>query len=83
MTDHGKIVSYDTGNGTGTIAPKQGGAALPFCKAALAQQGPEPTRDQHYSYDVKSAENGKHYADNLQLEGDAIIPPAPTRVRHG
>lgn len=63
MTDYGKIVSYD--NGTGTIAPKQGGAALPFGKSALAQQGQEPTRDQRYSYNVKRTKNSKHYADNL------------------
>lgn len=45
MTDFGKIKSYDTGNGEGTITPEQGGDVLPFRKADLQQQAQEPKQD--------------------------------------
>lgn len=77
MTDFGKIKSYDTGNGEGTITPEQGGDVLPFRKADLQQQAQEPKQDQRYGYDVKNAENGKRYAVNLQPQGEAQSQQAP------
>ena len=73
MTDFGKIKSYDSGKGTGTITPEKGGDALPFRKSDMQQQGQEPQQEQRFGYDVKNADNGKRYAINLQSqpgEGD-------------
>lgn len=70
MTEFGKIASYDSGKGTGTISPESGGDVLPFRKASLQQQAQEPKQDQRFGYEVKSSENGKRYADNLQQQGD-------------
>lgn len=85
MTDFGKIVSYDSGNGMGTIAPEKGGDVLPFRKTALQQQGQEPVRDQRFGYDVKSTDNGKRYADNLQQQqqGDAQTLQEQARNQQG
>lgn len=77
MTDFGTIKHYDTGNGKGTITPNRGGDALPFRKADLQQQAQEPKQGQRYGYDVKNAENGKHYAVNLQMQGEAQSQQAP------
>ena len=70
MTDYGKIASYDSSKGSGTIKPESGGDALPFRKSSLQQQAQEPKQDQRFGFDVKSADNGKRYADNLQQQGD-------------
>jgi cold shock protein len=77
MTDFGKIKSYDTDNGTGTIIPEKGGDSLPFRKSALQQQGQEPKQDQRYTYDVKSGDKGNRYAVNMQAQGEAQSQKAP------
>jgi CspA family cold shock protein len=77
MTDFGKIKSYDTGNGTGTISPEKGGDTLPFRKSALQQQAQEPKQDQRYGYDVKSGDNGTRYAVNMQAQGEGQSQKAP------
>ena len=83
MTDFGKIKSYDTGNGRGTIVPEKGGDALPFRKSDLQQQAQEPQQDQRYGYDVKSADNGKRYAINLHQQGEADIQQEQARAQQG
>lgn len=83
MTDFGNIKSYDSGKGVGTIAPEKGGDALPFRKSDLQQQAQEPKQDQRYGYDVKSANDGKRYAINLQQQGDANAHQEQARAQQG
>ena len=83
MTDFGTIKSYDSDKGRGTIAPERGGDALPFRKSDLQQQAQEPRQDQRYGYDVKSVDNGKRYAINLEAQGDAQIQQEQARAQRG
>ncbi|GAO52944.1 cold-shock protein [Novosphingobium sp. MD-1] len=83
MTDFGKIKSYDSNKGLGTIAPERGGDALPFRKSDLQQQAQEPKQDQRYGYDVKDAEGGKRYAINLHQQGEADIQQEQARAQQG
>lgn len=83
MTDFGNIKSYDSGKGRGTIVPEKGGDALPFRKSDLQQQAQEPKQDQIYGYDVKSADNGKRYAINLQPQGEVQIQQEQARAQQG
>ena len=66
MTHYGKIKSYDSGKGSGTITPERGGDALPFKKADLQQQAQEPKVDQRYGYDTSEVDGGDKRAINLQ-----------------
>ncbi|KPP88492.1 hypothetical protein [Erythrobacter sp. HL-111] len=68
MTNYGKIKSYDSGNGRGSITPEKGGEALDFVKADLQQQAQEPKAGQRYGYDTRQVDGGKHQAINLQQE---------------
>lgn len=68
MTHFGKIKSYDTGKGTGTITPEAGGEPLGFAKADLQQKGEEPKVDQRFGYDTAQMNGGKARAVNLQLQ---------------
>jgi len=68
MTHFGKINSYNSANGTGTIAPEQGGDMLPFRKADLRQQSPEPQAEQRYGYETQSGDGGKKWAVGLELQ---------------
>lgn len=83
MTEYGKIASYDSGKGTGTIKPERGGDVLPFRKASLQQQAQEPKQDQRFGFDVKSADNGKRYADNLHQQGDETTREEQARNQTG
>lgn len=65
MTLFGKIKSYDSSKGTGTISPEKGGDALPFRKSDLQQEAQVPQPDERYGYEVKDADNGRRYAINL------------------
>jgi len=38
MTQYGKIKSYDSNKGSGTITPERGGETIAFVKADLQQQ---------------------------------------------
>ncbi|WP_432201825.1 cold-shock protein [Erythrobacter sp. W53] len=66
MTHFGKIKSYDSSVGTGSISPEGGGDALRFRKADLQQEGEMPKVDQRYSYDTSEVDGGKKSAINLQ-----------------
>lgn len=68
MTHYGKIKSYDSASGAGTIAPEKGGAMLDFAKADLQQEGQEPKVDQRYGYETSQADGGQTRAVNLQME---------------
>lgn len=67
MTNYGKIKSYDSSKGRGTITPEQGGDALEFAKADLQQQAAEPKTGQRFGYDTKQVGDA-HQATNLQQD---------------
>lgn len=80
MTNYGKIKSYDTAKGSGTITPEKGGEPLAFVKADLQQEAAEPQQGQRFGYDTKQADGGKHHAVNLQMEqGDTDRAQAETQ----
>ena len=83
MTNFGKIKTYDSGKGPGTIAPEQGGDALPFRKSDLQQQAQEPKQDQRYGYDVTNTNSGKRCAINLHQQGEADIQQEQARAQQG
>lgn len=66
MPRYGKISSYNSANGTGTIAPEDGGDVLPFRKADLQQQGQEPQPEQRYGYETQAGDGGKQWAVRLE-----------------
>lgn len=66
MTHYGKIKSYDSSVGTGSITPEKGGDALRFKKADLQQEGQMPKVDQRFSYDTTEVDGGRKSAVNLQ-----------------
>ena len=68
MTHFGKIKFYDSVKGSGTISPEGGGDVLPFRKADLRQQSPEPRPEQRYGYETQSGDNGKQWAVRLELQ---------------
>lgn len=68
MTQHGKIKSYDSIKGTGTIAPEKGGKPLAFGKTDLQQEAQEPKVDQRYSYETSQVGGGEARATDLQME---------------
>jgi len=69
MIRYGKINTYNSANGTGTIAPEQGGDMLPFRKADQQQQGQEPRPDQRYGYETQSSgDGGKQWAVRLERQ---------------
>ena len=71
MTHYGKIKSYDSSSGTGSITPEKGGDALRFKKADLQQEGQMPKVDQRFSYDTSEVDGGRKSAVNLQhQQGD-------------
>lgn len=68
MTHYGTIKSYDSGKGSGTIAPEKGGEPLAFVKADLQQEAEEPKVNQRYGYETKQMNGGRPQAVNLQPE---------------
>ena len=66
MTHYGKIKSYDSSVGTGSITPEKGGDALRFKKSDLQQEGEVPKVDQRFSYETSEVDGGKKHAVNLQ-----------------
>lgn len=68
MTHYGKIKSYDSSSGTGSITPENGGDALRFKKKDLQQEGQMPKVDQRYSYDTSEVDGGRKSAVNLQQQ---------------
>lgn len=71
MTHYGKIKSYDSSSGTGSITPEKGGDVLRFKKADLQQEGQVPKVDERFSYETSEVDGGKKSAVNLQhQQGD-------------
>lgn len=68
MTHYGKIKSYDSSSGTGSITPEKGGDALRFKKADLQQEGQMPKVDQRFSYETSEVNGGNKRAVNLQQQ---------------
>lgn len=67
MIHFGKIKSYDSGKGSGLIAPESGGEPLSFVKADLQQEAAEPMSGQRYGYETSQVDGGKSpRATNLQ-----------------
>ncbi|CDO38341.1 cold-shock protein [Novosphingobium sp. KN65.2] len=68
MTLSGKITSYDSAKGAGTITPEMGGKSLPFVRADLDHQRQAPKVGQRYGYETKQLDSGKQQAVNLQQQ---------------
>lgn len=68
MTHYGKIKSYDSGKGRGSITPEKGGEPLQFGKSDLQQETQAPKAGQRYGYDTRQVDGGKLQAMNLQQE---------------
>jgi len=72
MSHFGKIKSYDSSSGSGSITPEAGGKALRFKKADLQQEGQMPKVDQRFSYETSESDDGQMHAVNLQhQQGDS------------
>ena len=79
MTHYGKIKSYDSDKGAGTIAPEDGGSVLSFRKADLQKQGQEPKADQRFGFETTEANGGGKRAINLRQQGDSQSQPEQAR----
>lgn len=71
MTHYGKIKSYDSSSGTGSITPEKGGEALRFKKADLQHEGQMPKVDDRFSYQTSEVDGGRKSAVNLQHQQEA------------
>ena len=84
MTHYGKIKSYDSSSGTGSIIPEEGGDAIRFKKADLQQEGAMPKVDQRFSYETTQVDGGKKNAVNLQhQQGDSQSHKEQARNQQG
>jgi CspA family cold shock protein len=71
MALYGKIKSYDSSSGTGSISPEKAGDALRFKKEDLQQEGQIPKVGQRFSYTTSEVDGGNKRAVNLQhQQGD-------------
>lgn len=70
MTHYGKIKSYDSSVGTGSISPEEGGEVLRFKKADLQQDDQVPKVDQRFGYETSEVDGGKKHAVKLQYQKD-------------
>ena len=84
MAHYGKIKSYDSSSGTGSITPEEGGDVLRFKKADLQQEGQVPKVDQRFSYETSEVDGGKKSAVNLQQQqGDGNSQKDQARNQQG
>ena len=71
MTHFGRIKSYDSGKGAGTIRPEEGGDMLPFGKSDLLQESQDPKVGDRYGYETNQVDGRDVCAVNLQRhQGD-------------
>lgn len=71
MTHFGKIKSYDSGKGAGTISPEKGGNVLPFGKSDLQQESQVPKVGDRYGYETNQVDGQNMRAVKLQQhQGD-------------
>lgn len=68
MTYFGTIKSYDSGKGSGTIAPEKGGEPLGFGKDDLQKQASDPVQGQRWGYETRQVDGGKPSATNLRRQ---------------
>ncbi len=68
MTNFGKIKSYDSGKGTGTISPEKGGLVLPFGKSDLQQESQVPMVGDRYGYETNQVDGKDTHAVNLEQQ---------------
>lgn len=73
MTRFGKIMSYDSGIGTGWITPNRGGDPLPFSKADLRRESQQPQVNETYSFTLAEAGGSGRRATDLDRLSDAKI----------
>jgi CspA family cold shock protein len=66
MTHFGKIKSYDSGKGAGTISPEEGGDVLPFGKSDLQQESQAPKVGDRYGFETNQVDGHDTRAVNLQ-----------------
>lgn len=83
MTNYGKIKTYDSDNGTGTISPERGGDAIPFGKSDLQQEGQMPVVDQRYGYETRQDNGGNRRAVKLQQQGEGQSQEEQARNQRG
>ena len=84
MTHYGKIKSYDSSSGTGSISPEKAGDALRFKKADLQQEGEMPKVDQRFSYETSEVDGGRKQAVNLQhQQGEPSDQETQARAQQG
>lgn len=82
MTHFGKIKSYDSGKGAGTISPEKGGNVLPFGKSDLQQESQVPKIGDRYGYETNQVDGQDMRAVNLQQQqGDT--PQEQARAQQG
>lgn len=67
MPYFGKIKSYDSGLGKGTIQPNRGGVPLPFGKADLRRESRQPLVEEPYSFETVEVDGANRRATDLQL----------------
>ncbi|MGR3481679.1 hypothetical protein [Salipiger marinus] len=68
MTHFGTIKSYDSGKGSGTIAPEKGGEPLFFGKDDFQQKAAEPKQGQRWGYETRQLDGSKPTATNLRQQ---------------
>lgn len=68
MTHFGKIKSYDSGKGAGTISAEKGGNVLPFGKSDLQRESQVPTIGDRYGYETDQVDGQDMRAVNLQQQ---------------
>ena len=68
MTHFGKIMSYDSVRGRGSITPDRGGNPLAFVKADLQKDAEEPRIGQRYGYETSRVGGGETQAIRLRPE---------------
>lgn len=68
MTQYGKIESYDSGKGAGTISPEKGGKVLPFGKSDLRRESQAPKIGDRYGYETNQVDGHDFRAVNLQQQ---------------
>lgn len=71
MRHFGKIKSYDSGKGVGTISPEKGGNVLPFGKSDLQKESQAPKIGDRFGYETNQIDGQDIRAVNLeQQKGD-------------
>ena len=68
MTHFGRIESYDSGMGAGTISPEKGGNVLPFGKADLRRESQVPKIGDRYGFETNQVNGLDVRAVNLQQQ---------------